>query len=165
LKYSTTRKRTGQRNTTRTRNYGRFQLQIQEIIRQANVFNNQLAEIETIILQVEETYKMQIGGDIYSISEELFNIIYRDMERKAHHIQVLLADKLDQCKEKRAEIVNKHIKTLQKAYQGAYQGINIVQDKEKQKKKLFKTKKYFYTNSMQYHCHLKQVDHPFQNQS
>lgn len=39
---------------------------------------------------------MQIGGDIYSISEELCNIIYR------------------------VEIVNEYIKILQEAYQGAY---------------------------------------------
>ena len=79
---------------------------------------------------------MQIGGDIYSILEELCNIIHRDIERQALHIQVSLADKLDQCKGKRVEIVNEHIKILQEAYQGAYQGINIVQDKEKQKEEV-----------------------------
>ena len=79
---------------------------------------------------------MQIGGDIYSILEELCNIIHRDIERQALHIQVSLADKLDQYKGKRVEIVNEHIKILQEAYQGAYQGINIVQDKEKQKEEV-----------------------------
>ncbi len=43
---------------------------------------------------------MQIGGDIYSILEELYAIIHRDIERQAHHIQVLLADELDQCEER-----------------------------------------------------------------
>jgi len=38
-------------------------------------------------------YKIQIGGDIYSILEELYTIIHRDIEKQAHHIQVLLADK------------------------------------------------------------------------
>ena len=37
-------------------------------------------------------------GDFYSISEELHNVVYRDMERQVNHIQVLLADELDQCK-------------------------------------------------------------------
>jgi len=40
-----------------------------------------LADIETILLQTEETYKIQIGRDIYSISEELRNIIHGDMEQ------------------------------------------------------------------------------------
>jgi len=57
-------------------------------------------------------YKIQIGGDIYSILEELYTIIHRDIEKQAHHIQVLLADKLDQCKERGVETVDKHVKML-----------------------------------------------------
>ena len=52
-----------------------IQLQIQEIIKQANIVNNQLAGIKTILLQAEEIYNIQIGGDIYSILEELHTII------------------------------------------------------------------------------------------
>jgi len=55
---------------------------------------------------------MQIGRNIYSISEELRNVIYGDMEWQAHYIQVLLANKLDQCKGKEIEAVDKHIKVL-----------------------------------------------------
>jgi len=54
-----------------------------------------LADIETILLQTKETYKIQIGRDIYSISEELRITIYGDIEQQAHHIQVLLANELD----------------------------------------------------------------------
>jgi len=57
-----------------------IQLQIQNIIKLADATNNQLADIETTLLQMEETYKTQISRDIYSISEELRNIIHRDME-------------------------------------------------------------------------------------
>jgi len=57
-----------------------IQLQIQNIIKLADAINNQLADIETTLLQIEETHKTQISGDIYSISEELRNIIHRDME-------------------------------------------------------------------------------------
>ena len=95
-----------------------IQLQIQDIIKQANTVNNQLADIEIILLQAKEIYKIEIRGDIYSISEKLYNITYGDMEKQAHHIQILLANKLDQCKEKEVEIVNEYIKTLQKVYQG-----------------------------------------------
>ena len=52
-----------------------IQLQIQEIIKQANIVNNQLAGVKTILLQAEEIYNIQRGGDIYSILEELHTII------------------------------------------------------------------------------------------
>lgn len=39
-----------------------IQLQIEDIIKQANIVNNQLANIKIILLQVGEMYKMQIGG-------------------------------------------------------------------------------------------------------
>lgn len=57
-----------------------IQLQIQNLIKLADIANNQPADIETTLLQTGETYKTQIEGDIYSISEELRNIIYGDME-------------------------------------------------------------------------------------
>ena len=57
-----------------------IQLQIQNIIKLADVANNQLADIKTILLQTEEIYKMQISRHIYSISEELKNVIHKDMK-------------------------------------------------------------------------------------
>ena len=59
---------------------------------------------------------MQISRDIYSIPKELRNIIYKDMEQQAHHIQILLANELDQYKEKGEVIVDEYIKTLQDSY-------------------------------------------------
>ena len=113
-----------------------IQLQIQNIIKLADTANNQLANIETTLLQTREIYKTQIGEDIYSISKKLRNIIYKDIEWQIHHIQVLLADKLDQCKDKGEERVDKHIKVLQEAYQETYQDTLqlIVVDKWKQKR-------------------------------
>ena len=63
-----------------------IQLQIEYIIRQTNIVNNQLANIKIILLQVKEIYKLQVGEDIYSISEELQNVIHRDMERQVNYI-------------------------------------------------------------------------------
>lgn len=57
-----------------------IQLQIQNLIKLADMTNTQLADITTVLLQFGETYKMQIGKDIYSISEELQNIMHRDIE-------------------------------------------------------------------------------------
>ena len=72
-----------------------LQLQIQNYVKTADTANNQMVDIETVLLQTGETYKVQIGGNIYSISEVLRNIIYRNIEQQAHHIQVLLANELD----------------------------------------------------------------------
>jgi len=63
-----------------------LQLQTQNIIKLADVVNNQLADIKTVLLQTGETYKIQISRDIYSIFKELRNIIYGDMEWQAYHI-------------------------------------------------------------------------------
>ena len=62
-------------------------------------------------------YKLQLEEYIYGISEELHNILYRDMEKQAYHIQVLLADQLSQCKGKGVIIVDKNIEKLQEVYQ------------------------------------------------
>jgi len=72
-----------------------LQLQIQNYVKTADIVNNQMVDIETVLLQTGETHKVQIGGNIYSISEVLRNIIYRNIEQQAHHIQVLLANELD----------------------------------------------------------------------
>ena len=56
------------------------QLQTQNIIKLANAANNQLADIETILLQTKETHRILIGRNIYSISKELKNIIHGNME-------------------------------------------------------------------------------------
>jgi len=52
-------------------------LYIQNIIKLADTANNQLANIETTLLQTGEIYKTQIGGDIF---KKLRNIIYKDIE-------------------------------------------------------------------------------------
>ena len=44
-----------------------IELQLQDIIKQADVADNQLVDIKNIILQVGEENKMQIGRDIYRI--------------------------------------------------------------------------------------------------
>ena len=46
-------------------------MQIQDLVKLADTVNNQLADIKTVLLQAEEMYKVQISGDIYSISEDL----------------------------------------------------------------------------------------------
>ncbi len=40
----------------------------------------QIAEIEATILQASDNYQIQTAEDIFSISEDLWNIIQSDME-------------------------------------------------------------------------------------
>ena len=60
---------------------------------------------------------MQIAGDIFSISEDLRNIVHSNIKNQAYYIQKLLVDKLDNCKGKGKGYIEKHIKEIQDAYQ------------------------------------------------
>ena len=55
---------------------------------------------------------MQTVGDIFSIFEDLQNIIQSDMKNQVYHIQKLLADELDNCKEKGNNYVEGYIKEI-----------------------------------------------------
>ena len=78
---------------------------------------------------------MQIAGDIFSILEDLQNIIQENIENQAHHIQVLLANKLDRCKGKENQLVEEYIKTIQNTYQETHQSTPqpIIVNERKQK--------------------------------
>ena len=78
-----------------------IQLQLQNIVKLAEVANIQLAKIKITILQASNIYKIQMVEDIFSILEDLQNIIQGDMETQAYHTQTLLADELDRYKEKK----------------------------------------------------------------
>ena len=52
-----------------------IQIQLQNIIKLAEVVNTQLTEIETNILQASNIYKTQMASNIFSILEELQSII------------------------------------------------------------------------------------------
>jgi len=48
-----------------------IQLQVQNLVELATASNIELANIKTNLLRSSETYKKQIGDDIYSIVDEL----------------------------------------------------------------------------------------------
>ena len=73
--------------------------------------NTQIAEIEEMILQAIYNY----------FSKDLWNIVQSDIESQAYHIQALLADELDSCKEKG----NKYAKTQIKEIQDIYKQDNL----------------------------------------
>jgi len=74
--------------------------------------NIQIAGIEFTILQASNNYWTQTAGDIFSISENLWNIIQSDMKNQVYHIQKLLADELDNYKGKGNNYVEEHIKEI-----------------------------------------------------
>ena len=128
-----------------------IQLQVQNIVKLAEVANTQLAEIEMTILQASNDYKTQNARDIFSISQDLQNIIQGDMENQVYHIQTLLVDKLDKCKGKGKAYAKEHIKEIQDIYKQEDQRVkqpmtvdkgkqweNQVQDKEVFLYKLYK---------------------------
>ena len=84
-------------------------MQLQNIAKLTEVANTQLAEIKTTILQASSEYRTQIVEDIFNILEDLWNIIQWDIENQAYHIQRLLADELDKCKEKENVQANNYI--------------------------------------------------------
>jgi len=85
------------------------QIQLQNIIKLAEEANTQIAEIEGMILQASHNYQTQTAADIFSISENLCNIIQSDMENQVYHIQQLLVDELDNCKGKGNQYAEEHI--------------------------------------------------------
>ena len=75
---------------------------------------------------------MQIAGDIFSISKNLRNIVQSNIENQAYHIQRLLVDELDNCKEKENNYIERHIKKIQDTYQQEDIEIKELETKEKQ---------------------------------
>jgi len=55
-----------------------------------------------------------------AILENSQNVIYKDIKKQVHHIQILLADKIYQYKKKSIEMVDENIKILQEIYQEIY---------------------------------------------
>ena len=93
-----------------------IQMQLQNIIKLEKEANIQIAEIERTILQTSYNYQIQTVADIFSILENLCNIIQSDMENQVYHIQQLLVDKLDNCKGKGNKYAEEHIKKIQDTY-------------------------------------------------
>ena len=69
-----------------------------------------------MILQASNTYRIQTAGDIFSISEDLWDIIQGNMENQVYYIQSLLANELNRCKGKGNSYTDNHIKEIQNIY-------------------------------------------------
>jgi len=74
--------------------------------------NIQIVEIKSTILQVSNNYRIYTTRDIFSITEDLWNIVQSNIEDQAYHIQKLLANELDSCKEKGNNYAKEYIKEI-----------------------------------------------------
>ena len=100
-----------------------IQLQLQNIIKLAKVANTQLAEIKITILQANDGYRVYMARDIFSILEDLWNIIQENMENQIHYIQALLANKLNKYKGKGNSQADNHIRIIQNTYQDIHYNV------------------------------------------
>ena len=75
---------------------------------------------------------MQTVGDLFSISEDLWNIVQSDIENQAYHIQKLLVNELDNCKGKENDYTEGYIKEIQNAYAQEDIIMEELEPKEKQ---------------------------------
>ena len=57
-----------------------IQLQLQNIIKLAEEANVQITEIKSTILRASDNYQIQTAGNIFSISENLWNIVQSNIE-------------------------------------------------------------------------------------
>ena len=123
-----------------------IQIQLQNIVKLAEEANIQIAEIKRMILQASYNYWTQTVVDIFSISEDLQNIIQSDMENQVYHVQQLLVDKheLDNYKRKENQYAEEHIKEIQDAYKQEDIIIKTLQIINKGKQRVKEEKVFFY---------------------
>ena len=91
-------------------------MQLQNIIKLAEEANTQIAEIKSTIIQASDNYQIQKARDIFSITEDLQNIVQSNIEDQVYYIQKLLVNKLDEYKEKENNHAEEHIKKIQDVY-------------------------------------------------
>ena len=91
-------------------------MQLQNIIKLAEEANTQIAKIKSTILQASDNHQIQTARYIFSITEDLQNIVQSNMENQVYYIQKLLVDKLDKYKGKGNNYTEEHIKEIQDVY-------------------------------------------------
>ena len=70
---------------------------------------------ETILKASNNHWTLNIAN-IFSISKDLWNLIQSDIKNRAYQVQRLLADELDEYKERENVYVDENIKKIQELY-------------------------------------------------
>ena len=92
------------------------QKQVWDIVKIAEEINTTITEVEETILQASNNYWSQNAASIFSISEDLQNIVQSDIENQVYQVQRILADELDSCRERGNVYVDKSIEEIQELY-------------------------------------------------
>ena len=78
--------------------------------------NTTITEMERTILKASNNYWTLNIANIFSIPEDLWNLVQSDIENRAYHVQILLADELNEYKGRRNNYMNENIKEIQELY-------------------------------------------------
>ena len=78
--------------------------------------NTTITEIERTILKASNNHWTLNTANIFSIPEDLWNLVQSDIENRAYHVQILLADELNEYKGRRNNYMNENIKKIQELY-------------------------------------------------
>ena len=87
-----------------------------DIKKLAEEANTVLTEMEGTILMVSITNRTMNATNLTQILEDLRYLVHSDMDKKVFQIQQMLADELDQYKEKDNKYVEDNIKEIQELY-------------------------------------------------
>ena len=92
------------------------QKQVWDMVKIAEEINTTIMEVEGTILQASNNYQSQNIASIFSISEDLQNMVKSDIKNQAYQVQRMLADELDSCRRRENTYVDKNIKEIQELY-------------------------------------------------
>ena len=93
-----------------------IQRMVKDIKRLAEETNTILTEVEGTILTASISNQVTNATNITQISEDLWYLVQSEMDKQAFQVQRMLADELDQYKEKGNSYMDDNIKEIQELY-------------------------------------------------
>lgn len=88
------------------------QKQSKDIVKLVEEANMTIIEIEETILKASNNHQTLNTANIFSISEDLQNLVQSNIENKVYQVQRMLADELDKYKRRENDYVNENIKEI-----------------------------------------------------
>ena len=78
--------------------------------------NTTITEMEGTILKASNNHWTLNIANIFSISKDLWKLVQSDIKNRAYQVQRLLADELDEYKERENVYMDENIKKIQELY-------------------------------------------------
>ena len=88
------------------------QKQSKDIVKLVEEANMTIIEIEETILKASNNHQTLKTANIFSISEDLQNLVQSNIENRVYQVQRMLADELDKYKRRENDYVNENIKEI-----------------------------------------------------